>query len=201
MEHEDYSDPKWIPEPPDAGPSQYINYQLSIRQPHLVFLEFRTLRPTDLISTLVSIYDSHELFIKELQNRFSSLLLRNREGTFDAEVWLLVDALILYLMATQKRQIEILKLRFGDAALQSVDVMLFDMLSSVRINKQMYDGKEVSLLGPSMSWTLISTGGNEACHSFEVVLAITSGDGQLKNAWTICKVWKLLVLPFILIAF
>lgn len=25
MEHEDYSDPKWIPDPPDAGPSEYPN--------------------------------------------------------------------------------------------------------------------------------------------------------------------------------
>lgn len=26
MEHEDYSDPKWIPEPPDAGPSKFFFY-------------------------------------------------------------------------------------------------------------------------------------------------------------------------------
>ncbi|PVF91727.1 hypothetical protein CPB86DRAFT_802615 [Serendipita vermifera] len=75
MEHEDYSDPKWIPEPRDAGP------------------RFRTLRPTDLISTL-------------------------------------------------KRQIEILKLRFGDAALQAPDVMLSDMQASSRLSRQIDESSE-----------------------------------------------------------
>ncbi|KAG8811149.1 hypothetical protein FRC17_002610 [Serendipita sp. 399] len=67
IEHEDYSDPNWLPEPPDAGP------------------RFRMLRPGDLISTLVSIYDSHDLFIKELQTLFASILLQSRDGTFDSE--------------------------------------------------------------------------------------------------------------------
>lgn len=48
--------------------------------------EFRTMRPTDLISTLVSIYDSHELFIKEVQSLFANMLLQSREGAFDDEV-------------------------------------------------------------------------------------------------------------------
>jgi anaphase-promoting complex subunit 2 len=44
------------------------------------------MRPTDLISTLVSIYDSHDLFTKELQTLFSNILLQTRDGNFDAEV-------------------------------------------------------------------------------------------------------------------
>ncbi|CAG7847581.1 Anaphase-promoting complex subunit 2 AltName: Full=20S cyclosome/APC complex protein apc2 [Serendipita indica DSM 11827] len=115
MEHEDYSDPKWMPEPPDAGP------------------KFRTMRPSDLISTLVSIYDSHELFIKELQTLFSTLFLQSREDSFDAE----------------KRQLEILKLRFGDTALQSIDVMLADMQSAVRVHKQIQETEE-SVLKPAI---------------------------------------------------
>jgi hypothetical protein len=44
------------------------------------------MRPTDLISTLVSIYDSHELFIKEVQSLFATLLLQARDGTLHDEV-------------------------------------------------------------------------------------------------------------------
>jgi hypothetical protein len=46
-------------------------------------------------------------------------------------------------MVVQKRQIEILKLRFGDAALQGPDVMLSDMVASVRMNKQLCENEEV----------------------------------------------------------
>ncbi|KAG6879047.1 hypothetical protein C0992_005592, partial [Termitomyces sp. T32_za158] len=79
---EDYSDSNWEPEPVDAGP------------------DFRTNKPSDVISTLVSIYDSKDLFVKELQ----------------------------------RRNIEILKIQFGEAALQVCEVMLKDMTDSKRID-------------------------------------------------------------------
>ncbi|KAG8833304.1 hypothetical protein FRC18_003774 [Serendipita sp. 400] len=115
IEHEDYSDPNWLPEPPDAGP------------------KFRMLRPGDLISTLVSIYDSHDLFVKELQTLFASILLQSRDGTFDSE----------------KQQIEILKLRFGESPLQGLDVMLADMQSTTRVNKQANEEEEL-LIKPAI---------------------------------------------------
>lgn len=54
---EDYSDPNWEPEPIDAGP------------------DFRANKPSDVISTLVSIYDSRDLFVKELQVLLAQRLL------------------------------------------------------------------------------------------------------------------------------
>ena len=68
VQMEDYSDPNWEPEPVDAGP------------------DFRTNKPADTISTLVSIYDSKDLFIKELQVLLAQRLLAVQDGNFDNEV-------------------------------------------------------------------------------------------------------------------
>lgn len=48
--------------------------------------EFRTNKPSDIISTLVSIYDSQELFVKELQVLLAQRLLAIKDGNFDREV-------------------------------------------------------------------------------------------------------------------
>ncbi|CAL1713211.1 unnamed protein product [Somion occarium] len=100
QQEEDYSDPNWEPEPIDAGP------------------EFRTNKPSDIISTLVSIYDSKELFVKELQVLLAQRLLAITDGSYEKE----------------RRNIEILKIRFGEAALQVCEVMLRDMTDSKRID-------------------------------------------------------------------
>ena len=50
------------------------------------FPEFRTNKPSDIISTLVSIYDSQELFVKELQVLLAQRLLAIKDGNFDREV-------------------------------------------------------------------------------------------------------------------
>ena len=78
VQMEDYSDPNWEPEPIDAGP------------------DFRTNKPSDTISTLVSIYDSKDLFIKELQVLLAQRLLAIQDGNFDNEVktFLLSSSLI-----------------------------------------------------------------------------------------------------------
>lgn len=48
--------------------------------------DFRTSKPSDVISTLVSIYDSKELFVKELQVLLAQRLLTITDGNFDREV-------------------------------------------------------------------------------------------------------------------
>jgi anaphase-promoting complex subunit 2 len=48
--------------------------------------DFRSHRPLDIVSTLVSIYDSRDLFIKEVQSLISTRLLELKEGNFDNEV-------------------------------------------------------------------------------------------------------------------
>ncbi|KAH7105576.1 hypothetical protein BKA62DRAFT_690199 [Auriculariales sp. MPI-PUGE-AT-0066] len=108
---EDYSDPNWEPEPLDAGP------------------HFRTNKPSDVISTLVSIYDSKDLFVKELQILLAERLLSINDGNYDREV----------------RNIEILKLRFGETALHVCEIMLKDMTDSKRIDQRIHQEHESTL--------------------------------------------------------
>ncbi|WWC91460.1 uncharacterized protein L201_006406 [Kwoniella dendrophila CBS 6074] len=97
---EDWSDPKWEPEPVDAAP------------------EFRSGKAGDIVSTLVSIYQSREVIIKELQVLLATRLLAVKD--YDA--------------VKEIRTIELLKLRFGEQALHVCDVMLKDMADSKRID-------------------------------------------------------------------
>ena len=87
-EVEDYTDPHWQPEPIDAGPGKMHNPLLAQRFSHATFFvaDFRTNKPSDVISTLVSIYDSKDLFVKELQVLLAQRLLAIKDGKFDKEV-------------------------------------------------------------------------------------------------------------------
>ncbi|KAK7462917.1 hypothetical protein VKT23_007497 [Stygiomarasmius scandens] len=115
---EDYTDSNWEPEPIDAGP------------------DFRTNKPSDVISTLVSIYDSKDLFVKELQVLLAQRLLAI---TDDNEVK----------VEKERRNIEILKIRFGEAALQVCEVMLKDMTDSKRIDGHVQSQK-ASIVHPTI---------------------------------------------------
>ncbi|KAF8059585.1 hypothetical protein FPV67DRAFT_362380 [Lyophyllum atratum] len=115
---EDYSDPNWEPEPIDAGP------------------DFRANKPSDVISTLVSIYDSKDLFVKELQVLLAQRLLAiTGDDTEEVE--------------RERRNIEILKIRFGEAALQVCEVMLKDMTDSKRIDGHVQSQK-ASIVHPTI---------------------------------------------------
>ncbi|KAI0345864.1 hypothetical protein BDW22DRAFT_1353469 [Trametopsis cervina] len=115
---DDYADPNWEPEPHDAGP------------------DFRTNKPSDIISTLVSIYDSRDLFIKELQILMAQRLLAIKDGNFDKE----------------RRNLEVLKIRFGEAQLQVCEVMLRDMTDSRRTDQhvQSQNKPETATLHPTI---------------------------------------------------
>lgn len=102
---DDYGDFTWMPEPADADAA------------------FRSTRQTDIISTLVSIYDSKDIFVKELQILLGKRLLEIKDQNYDAEI----------------RNLEILKLRFGDVALQVCDVMMKDITDSRRSDTQIHN--------------------------------------------------------------
>jgi anaphase-promoting complex subunit 2 len=53
--------------------------------------DFRANKPSDVISTLVSIYDSKDLFVKELQVLLAQRLLAISDGKFEKEVRLLSE--------------------------------------------------------------------------------------------------------------
>jgi anaphase-promoting complex subunit 2 len=128
-EAEDYSDMNWDPDPIDAGP------------------DFRANKPSDVVSTLVSIYDSRDLFVKELQVLLAQRLLAIKEDGYekvDKEVLVSNLVLVSLFMFFQRRNIEILKIRFGEAALQVCEVMLKDMTDSKRIDQHIQTQKVVS---------------------------------------------------------
>ncbi|KAF9220918.1 hypothetical protein BS17DRAFT_713130 [Gyrodon lividus] len=128
QEMENYADPDWTPEPIDAGP------------------DFRASKTSDIISTIVSIYDSKDLFIKELQVLLAQRLLALKDGNVDRE----------------RRNIEILKIRFGESALQVCEVMLRDMSDSRRIDQHV-QSQHVTIMHPTIIsrhfWPALETSG------------------------------------------
>ncbi|KAJ3745889.1 hypothetical protein DFH05DRAFT_1524180 [Lentinula detonsa] len=90
----------------------------------------RANKPSDVISTLVSIYDSRDLFVKELRLLLAQRLLAIIDD--DTEK-----------VENERRNIEILKIRFGEAALQVCEVMLKDMTNSKRIDGHVQSQKAV----------------------------------------------------------
>lgn len=95
----DWDDMNWMPDPVDAAP------------------DYRKSKSADVIDSLVSLFDSKETFVKELQTLLGDRLLQKRDN-YDQEISVL----------------ELLKLRFGDAALQACEVMLRDISDSKRVD-------------------------------------------------------------------
>lgn len=83
---DDYIDPNWEPEPIDAGPG--IKFRIIIpRLSKLIrAIDFRANKPSDVVSTLVSIYDSKDLFVRELQVLLAQRLLAVTDGNYEKEV-------------------------------------------------------------------------------------------------------------------
>ncbi|KAG1843025.1 hypothetical protein DFJ58DRAFT_717883 [Suillus subalutaceus] len=137
-EMENYSDPEWNPEPIDAGP------------------DFRASKSSDVISTIVSIYDTKDLFIKELQVLLAQRLLAVKDGNFDRE----------------RRNVEILKIRFGEAALQVCEVMLRDMTDSRRIDQHV-QSQTASFMHPTIIsrhfWPALESSGMVMPGQFQIL--------------------------------
>ncbi|CAG8581017.1 6618_t:CDS:10, partial [Acaulospora colombiana] len=125
MEHEDYSDPKWIPEPRDAGPSKQASTSWNYLKPLLQSLERCGLQT---LSVLWSAYMTRTTYSSRSFKTCLQTYCYKREKETS--------------MLRHKRQIEILKLRFGDAALQAPDVMLSDMQASSRLSRQVDETSE-----------------------------------------------------------
>lgn len=94
---------KWQPDPVDAAPQKETT---------------KTDRSADIISMVVDIYGSKELFVKEYKTLLAERLLLNLDLNTDREI----------------RNLELLKLRFGENVLHSCEVMLKDISDSKRIN-------------------------------------------------------------------
>nr|ODN88552.1 anaphase-promoting complex subunit 2 [Cryptococcus depauperatus CBS 7841] len=110
---EDFTDPRWEPEPTDAAP------------------EFRSGKPSDIVSTLVSIYGSKQVIITELERYLAERLLQVKGYDATEEIM----------------TIESLKLKFGDLAMAGCDVMVKDVADSKRIDGHV-QGDVTSVMHP-----------------------------------------------------
>lgn len=95
----DWDNMEWMPDPIDAAP------------------DYRKSKNTDVIGSLISLFETKDVFVKELQTTLADRLLRNKPD-FDQETILL----------------EHLKIRFGDSALQACEVMLRDVTDSKKVD-------------------------------------------------------------------
>ncbi|OCT66856.1 anaphase-promoting complex subunit 2 [Xenopus laevis] len=100
----------WMPDPVDADPGKSSSKR----------------RSSDIISLLVSIYGSKELFINEYRTLLAERLLHQFNYSSEREI----------------RNVELLKLRFGEAQMHYCEVMLKDMADSRRINTNIRDEEE-----------------------------------------------------------
>lgn len=100
---EEGNDPEdWTPDPTDAVPDKMGSKR----------------RSSDIISLLVSIYGSKDIFIDEYRGVLADRLLHQ----------------LNYNTAREIRNVELLKLRFGESHMHYCEVMLKDMADSRRIN-------------------------------------------------------------------
>ena len=95
----DWDNMEWMPDPIDAAP------------------DYRKSKNTDVIGSLISLFETKDVFVKELQTTLADRLLRNKPD-FDQETAVL----------------EHLKIRFGDSALQACEVMLRDVTDSRKVD-------------------------------------------------------------------
>lgn len=91
----------------------------------------KSLISADIISMLVNIFDSKDLFVQEYQRLLSQRLLMSFEVNQDME----------------HRNLELLSLRFGESELHTCEVMLKDIKDSERVNQRINAG-EVECFSP-----------------------------------------------------
>ena len=121
----------WCPDPSDADPDRHSQAR----------------RTSDIISMLVNIYGSKELFINEYRAILSNRLLSHFSYETEKEI----------------RNLELLKLRFGEAPLHQCEVMLKDISDSKRINTLLHASPKSSETGGGGS----SGGGGEVANEEE----------------------------------
>jgi len=87
---------------------------------------------------LLNIYDSKEVFVKELQVILAERLLSSKDYDVEKEVPP-TSSPPARLTLQQTRNIEMIKARFGEANIQSCDVMLKDIIESKRVDRLIHN--------------------------------------------------------------
>lgn len=100
----------WSPDPVDADPSEVATTSKNLR------------RDSDIISMLVNIYGSQDLFVNEYRTLLADRLLTQ----------------LNYQTEREHRYLELLKRRFGDQQLHYCEVMIKDICDSKKINDRIH---------------------------------------------------------------
>ncbi|XP_018567673.1 anaphase-promoting complex subunit 2 isoform X1 [Anoplophora glabripennis] len=114
----------WVPDPVDTAPSKSSTFR----------------RTSDIISMLVNVYGSKELFVNEYRTLLADRLLTQYSCDTEKEI----------------RYLELLKLRFGDSQLHYCEVMLKDIADSKRINQHIKQDPEYSESDVPISAMIVS---------------------------------------------
>ena len=101
------------------------NWKLWIPQPIGVSKLNKDVLHSDIITNLVNIFDTKDLFVQEYQRLLAQRLLSNFE----------VD------MEMEHRNLELLSLRFGESEFHNCEVMLKDIKDSERVNQRINCGE------------------------------------------------------------
>ncbi len=153
VEIEDYSDPNWEPEPIDAGPSSLVFLTATAVTQLLLLLSlqiseqtntpmFLALWSASMIRTTFS-SRSCRFYLHNVSLR-SQMEILKRLNERSVPFLVLPPGSFANQGVLQRRNIEILKIRFGEAALQVCEVMLKDMTDSKRIDGHVQSQMAVS---------------------------------------------------------
>ncbi|KAL3276147.1 hypothetical protein HHI36_020866 [Cryptolaemus montrouzieri] len=165
LEDDDENWETWTPDPVDHEPNSASTFK----------------RSSDIISMLVNVYGSKELFVNEYRTLLADRLLS------------------LYPCDTEKeiRYLELLKLRFGESQLHYCEVMLKDIVDSKRINQHIkqdvnYESGEIpisSLIVSAQFWPPFKEEKLELHPKLvEQMKSYTTAFEALKGSRTLC--WK-----------
>ncbi|XP_017045172.1 anaphase-promoting complex subunit 2 [Drosophila ficusphila] len=117
-----------IKEGKDSGTDEFSNWENWVPDPFgidatiMQYNSSRKMRSADIISMVVDIYGSKELFMTEYRNLMADRLLAQLDFNSEKEI----------------RNLELLKIRFGESLLHSCEVMLKDVTDSKRINAHIH---------------------------------------------------------------
>jgi len=117
-----FEDMNWEPTPIDAAPGSALLpfvFETDV-------VDYRKTTSGDIVSMLLNIYDTKEVFVKELQVILAERLLASKD----------------YEVERETRNVEMIKSRFGEANIQSCDVMLKDIIESKRVDRLIHSRAE-----------------------------------------------------------
>ena len=103
--------------------------------------DYRKTTSGDIVSMLLNIYDTKEVFVKELQVILAERLLASKDYNAEKEV-ISIDKCV----DRQHRNLEMIKVRFGEANVQQCDVMLKDITESKRVDRVIHSRAQTVVL-------------------------------------------------------